>query len=742
MSDAAVGHPYDRVDARLKVTGGARYAADYPLRRMAHAVLVQSTISRGRITEIDTQAAEKLPGVLAVLTYRNAPPIREVPPEGGRGGSSQSPGCHLMLQDDRIHFYGQHIAIVIADTLERAMEGAARVRVTYAPEPHQTDMDAHLDQAVPPQQKLKGKDPADTRRGDPDAGRAGAAASIDVEYRTPTENHNPLEPHGTVAVWEGPKLTLYDGTQYLYGVRKSVATALAMREEDIRVISRFIGGGFGSKGGTWPHVVLAAVAARHVGRPVKLVLRRQQMFTSVGRRSETRQRLRLAAAADGTLTSTIHDCTSQRCRYEEFVESAAVPTRILYACPNTATSHRLVELDTIAPTYQRAPGESVGVLALECAMDELAAELRMDPLELRLWNYAEQDPHEGLPWSSKSLRECYRQGAERFGWSSRKPEPRSMRDGQLLLGWGMATATYPMNRRPASARARVLQDGRVIVQSASHDLGTGAYTVLTQVAADALGVRFDQVECELGDTDYPEAGVSGGSSTTASVGSAIHVACRGVRDLLIQLATEDPKSPLHGLMPDRIGAADGRLFALEDVGRGETYATLLRRLRRPEVEAVFSSKPGDEQKQYSMHAFGAVFAEVSVDPDLGEIRVRRMVSAYASGKILNPKTARNQYMGGNVWGISMALMEHTVTDHRTGLIPNNSLENYLVPVNADIPPIDIILVPEEDPHVNPIGVKGVGEIGIVGSAAAVANAVYHATGRRVRDLPITLDKLL
>jgi xanthine dehydrogenase YagR molybdenum-binding subunit len=742
MAAELIGQPLDRRDGRAKVTGAARYAAEFPLPGLAHAVLVQSTVARGRIRSIDTREAERLPGVVAVLTHENTPALKPVPPADPRGGTSQSPGVELQLRDETVHYFGQNLAVVVAETLEQARAAAARVRITYSPEASETTFESRLDSARPPKFSVKGKE-ADKIKGDPEGALAAAEVKIDQTYTTPTENHNPMEMHATTAAWDGPRLTVHDATQYISGVRAALAAALGINQDDLRVLSPFMGGGFGSKGTTWPHVHLAAMAAKVVGRPVKLMLTRAQMFTTVGYRSPTVQRVALGADRDGTLKAVIHDTTAQSARYAEFTEACGLPTRMLYACPNVRTTHRIVELDTHVPTYMRAPGETPGVYALECAVDELAVALGIDPLELRLKNYAEADPDDGKPFSSKSLRECYQQGAERFGWSKRNPAPRSTRDALgRLVGSGMATVTYPMNRRPASALAKIFADGTAVVQSGSHDLGTGAYTVFTQVAAEALGLPVEKVRCELGDTNFPEAGVSGGSSTTASVGSAVHEACVAAREKVVALAVKDERSPLHGLAADKVKAAEGRLTAVDDPSRGEAYTEILRRHQMSSALGMADSKAGDEDQKYSMHAFGAVFAEVNVDPDLGMVRVQRIVGAYAAGRILNPKTARSQFLGGNVWGISQALLENTITDGRSGKIVNDNLADYLVPVNADCSEIDVIMIPEEDTKVNPIGVKGIGEIGIVGVAAAIANAVHHATGARIRDLPITTEKVL
>ena len=521
-----------------------------------------------------------------------------------------------------------------------------------------------------------------------------------------------------------------------------MADIFGIPPDHIRVIAHYIGGGFGCKGSAWSHVPLAAVAARVLRRPVKLVLTRQQMFSLVGHRPPTIQRLSLAADREGHLLAIRHEVTSQTSRFDEFVEPSASQTRMLYACPNVKTSHRVVRLDIPTPTFTRAPGESTGSYALEAAMDELSYALHLDPITLRLRNHAERDPDNGKPWSSKSLRECYRQGAERFGWARRKPQPRSMRDGNLLVGWGMATATYPAGQSPASAIARIRADGTALVQSGTQDLGTGTYTIMTQLAADALGLPIERVRFELGDTALPEAPLSAGSRTASSVGPAVHQASRQAVAKLIALAIADPASPLHNAAADTIDGADGAIHDKRDPRRRDPYADILKRARLAEISARYDSHEREDRKQYSIHSFGAQFAEVKIDPDLREVRVTRFVGAYGAGTILNAKTGRSQFYGGIIWGLGMALMENTRRDARNGRAVTRDLADYHVPVHADIPSIDVIMVDETDHAVNDVGAKGIGELGMTGAAAAIANAVYHATGTRVRDLPITPDKLL
>jgi xanthine dehydrogenase YagR molybdenum-binding subunit len=488
--------------------------------------------------------------------------------------------------------------------------------------------------------------------------------------------------------------------------------------------------------------VLAAIAAKQSGRPVKLVLDRNQMFGPVGTRPVTEQRIRLAAMSDARLTASSHDVLAYTSMIEDWIEPCALVTRMMYESPNQETTHRLARMNLGTPTFMRAPGEATGSFALEAAMDELAYKLGIDPLELRLRNYTERDPGKELPFSSKALRQCYEIGAERFGWSRRNHAPRSMRDGGKLVGWGMATATYPTNRSPASCSAVMFEDGRLIARSATQDLGTGTYTAMTQVAADAVGVPVEQASFELGDSRMPEAPVSGGSTTVASVASAVHAAGEALRKKLVGIAIADPASPLFGALADHVGVRDGWLHLLRDPGRGETMAQVVARHGKGPVEVTADAAPGDEKSKYSMHAFGAVFVEVHVDELLAEIRVPRVVGVYGVGRLINQKTGYSQLMGGIVWGLSMALFEETLIDKRSGKAVNGNLAEYHVPTNADIGAIDVQVVDEDDPHVNPLGAKGIGEIGITGVAAAVANAVYHATGRRVRELPITLDKLL
>jgi xanthine dehydrogenase YagR molybdenum-binding subunit len=735
------GRGLDRVDARLKVMGKAVYAAEFAVANVAHAVIVTAGASTGHIESIDVGRASASPGVLLVMTHENAP---RLPSKEKEEDQSPTDRRLQLLQDAELHYNDQPIAVVVADTLERAQHAAYLVGARYqaGPRPPLTDIEAAIGAAYAPARISSG--PVDSNRGDFAAAFAAAPVKLEQTYVTPVQNHNPMEMHATVAVWQGSdRLTVYDSTQGIFGVRKKLASTLGLPVEAVRVISPYVGGGFGSKGSTWSHVVLAAMAARAVGRPVKLVVTRAQMFSLVGHRPKTIQRVALAAGRDGQLLAIRHEVVSETSRIDEFVEPAAAQTRMLYACDNVRTSHRLVRLDVPTPTFMRAPGESTGTYALEAAMDELAHTLGLDPLALRLRNHADRDPDERKPWSSKSLRQCYEQAAERFGWKRRPMAPRAQRDGRWLVGWGMATATYPAGQGTAAAVARVRADGSALVQAGSQDIGTGTYTIMSQIAADGLGLPFAQVRFELGDTRLPETPGSGGSRTAATVGSAVQAAALAARAKLAALAVADAGSPLHGLPPTELEAHAGAFTAPRArPGKRDRYADILARAGLGELEARAETKASPSRKQFSTHSFGAQFAEVRVDPELGEVRVSRLVAAFATGKILNAKTARSQFLGGMVWGIGFALHEQTVRDARNGRAVTRDLADYHVPVHADVPALEVIMIDEEDPHVSGVGAKGIGEIGITGAVAAIANAVFHATGRRVRDLPITPDKLL
>ena len=725
-----IGPPRDRVDGRLKVTGAARYAADWPAERLAYGYVVTSTIANGRIASIDTALAARQAGVIAIMTHQNAPRVQaDVAEENIRKLT--------VLQDDIVYYDRQPVAVVIADSFARAKYAAALVDVRYTSQAPVTRFEQG---ATEKPGAIRGKSP-DTLRGDADAGLASAAVRVDNVYTTPAEFHNPMEPHATIALWNRGRLMLYDATQGTIPARKRIAETFGLPVENVEVIAKFIGGGFGSKGSVWSHTILTAMAAKLTDRPVQIALWRPQMWGPVGNRPATRQRVALGAAGDGRLVSQIHETTSETSVFDDFVETCGILTTMLYASPSLRVTHRINRMNYGTPSQMRAPGEASGSFALESAMDELAYAAQLDPIELRLRSYAEDDPTEHKPFSSKSLRQCYARGAEAFQWNARTPQPSSMRDGRILLGMGMASAVYPTNRSKASAAARIDPDGSATVRSAGVDIGTGAYTVFTQIFATTLGMPAARVKVQLGDSTFPDAPVAGGSQLTASLGSAVEVAALNMRARLIALALADANSPLYGLGPDDLATADGRLFAAKNPSRGQTFADIVSRSGAKAAEVLGDSAPPTD-KPYSMYAFGAQFAAVRVDPDLGTVRVTRQLGAFAAGKIINSKTARSQFLGGMTFGLGMALLEGSRPDLRSGRIMNANLAEYLVPAHADVGSMDVILVEEEDPYVNPIGVKGIGEIGLVGAAAAIANAVYHATGKRIRDLPITPDKLL
>jgi xanthine dehydrogenase YagR molybdenum-binding subunit len=733
---SVVGQPINRVDGAAKVTGKAQYAADFDVSKIAYAWLIQSTIAKGKIASIDARRARAAPGVLLVMTHENAPKL----PAAAQQANPPGERALSLLQDATIRYNGEPVAVVVAESLEQARRGAELVDISYAAEASALDFSAAQSSAYTPKQITHGK--PDVSWGDADGALSLAAVKMIATYTTPMESHNPMEPHATLAVWDGDRLTVYDSTQGVSGTKTAIAKKLGIEPDKVKVISPYVGGGFGCKGSAWSHVVLAAMAARQIHRPVRLALERTQMFGPVGYRPRTQQRIALATDNEGKLTAIKHDVISSTSTFEDWVESSAVVTRMLYACPNVSTTHRLVKLNLGTPTFMRAPGESTGTYAIEAAMDELAYALKLDPLELRLRNYADKEPESGKPFSSKSLRQCYASAADRFGWSKRSHEPRSMRDGDKLIGWGMATATYPANRMPAKALVRVMPDGSAVVQCGTQDIGTGTYTIIAQVAADALGISPDRIKVEIGDSSLPAAPVSGGSMTAASVTPAVQAAAAQARDQLIAMAIADDASPLHGSLGSDVDTADGWVQSKSDAKKREPFAAVLARAGGNPIEANGESKLSDDlKKQYAMHSFGAVFAEVEVDEPLAQIRVRRIVATYAAGRILNAKTARSQFIGGIVWGVGMALMEHAMVDEQSGRVINANLAQYHVPVNADIGDIDVTFVDENDQIFNSVGAKGIGEIGITGVAAAIANAVHHATGKRIRDLPITPDAL-
>jgi xanthine dehydrogenase YagR molybdenum-binding subunit len=689
---AATGAAIDRIEAREKVTGAAKYAFEHDAGDARYAAIVQATIAAGEIRSVDTSAALAVPGVAAVLSYLNAPRLHDT-------GDAEL----AVFQSNRVAYRGQLVAAVIADSYETASEAARLVRIGYAARPHDVRLRPGHPGLYKPDRVFPNYE-TDTEQGAVDAALAGAHVTVDHIYRTPACHNNPMEPHATIAAWDSDGLTLYDSTQAPLLVRQAVATAFGLPPEQVRVIAPHVGGGFGSKLRARPHAILAAMAARAVGRPVKVAVTRKQMFAITGYRTPTIQRVRLGAGRDGRLAAIAHDVIEQTSTITEFAEQTAVATRMMYAAPARRTTHRLARLDMPTPAWMRAPGECPGMFALESAMDELAVACGLDPVELRVRNEPDLDPETGLRFSSRNLVACLREGARRFGWHERDPAPGTRRQGRWLAGSGVASSTYPARRRPSRALARAEPGGGYVVRIAAVDIGTGSRTALTQIAADALGAAIEDVRVELGDTVYPAASPAGGSMGTASWGSAVVKACHGLRQLL-----------------------DGRGGAVPAGGL---------EVRADTAGDVAADAP------LARHAYGAQFADVLVDVGTGEIRVPRLLGVFAAGRIVNPKTARSQLVGGMTMGISMALHEESVLDPVAGEYVNHDFAAYHIAACADIAQIEAAWLDETDPHTNPMGTKGVGEIGIVGTAAAISNAVYHATGVRVRELPIRLDRLV
>jgi xanthine dehydrogenase YagR molybdenum-binding subunit len=733
----SIGQPLTRREAVLKVTGTAHYAADHHPPGMVYAVLAVSSIARGRVTALDETACRAHPGVIAVMTPANAPKLASDP------DAKFHPFMFRLdlLQNDTVRYAHQPIAVVVAETLEAATEGAALLAPRYEVEPARIGLDA----TVPYVPAYVGAgNPAEEGHGDVQAGLAAAALRIEAEYETPAQYHNAMEPHAVVAAWDGDRLSIDTPSQGMANAVGRIAGLFGIPAENIHLRSPFLGGGFGSKGLISGPQILGIMAARLVGRPVKLVLRREQMFGPVGHRGATRQTLRLGAAADGALTALSHHTRAATSSFDEFIEPASGASHTLYASAAIHTTHEAVRTDTGTPIFMRAPGEASGSAALECAIDEMAEACGMDPLAFRLKNYAETDPMSGHPFSSKALRQCYEQGAARFGWSDRPRAPRQMTDeAGMLTGWGMGTATFPALMFQANARAVLRGDGTGLVEIGAHDMGQGALTAMAQIAADALGLDLDQLDIRTGSSDLPDAGIAGGSAHTATAGAAVHAAGGNVIDRIAGLATSDQRSPLYGAGNVGVIARGGRLHRRDNEAVSESYAEILARAGLAEIDARGTGAPDQAANAaYSMHSHGAVFAEVKVDPDFGQIRVTRLVGAFAAGTVINPRLVRSQYLGGMIWGVSFALHEHAVMDARSGRPMNPNLGEYHVPVNADVPSIEAILVEEHDPHVNALGVKGVGEIGITGTAGAIANAIWHATGTRVRRFPVSLDRLI
>jgi xanthine dehydrogenase YagR molybdenum-binding subunit len=740
MSAKIIGKPQDRVDGKLKVTGAAVYPGDRKLEGLAHGYLLTSTVARGSIRSMDTSVAEHAPGVIRIFTPFN--PLKLYGGlerfEGGSSGEMSPP-----LQDKKIVNYGQIIGLVVAESFEEARDAAPLVKIEYDAEAPIASWEAGFRNAISPENvdnqaatvSILGPGTVSI-----DDALKSSHVIVEATFTEPIQHHNPMEPHATAAVWNDERLTIYDATQGVVSQRKNVAAVLGVDPDNVRVICPFVGGGFGCKGSMWMFSPLTAAAARVLNRPVKTILTREQMFTLVGHRPALIQRLVLGAMKDGQLQALKHDVHSTVSFSKPFVEAAAHRTsRLLYKSPNIQVSQTLVPFNVGGPTFMRAPGSAPGMFALECAMDELASKLGMDPLELRFKNYAETYPGRDVPWSSKNLAECYKLGAEKFGWSNRRSEPGTIADGEWLTGMGMATALYPAHRGRASVKIRFQADGTATVSSATQDLGTGTWTVLAIVAAQSLGLPIDKILPDLGDSALPPAPNSGGSTSVASVTPAIEKAAELAKKTLVQSATRHRKSPFSGLNSETVTYRDG---ILSGGGKSMDFGAFLTAIGKSSVEATDSDEPGNEEERYAFHSFGAQFCELKVNRWTNEIRIQRVTSVMDIGSVVNPKTARSQIIGGIVFGIGMALFEGTRLEDRTGRYANANFSDYLVATNADVPFVDVYFIEKPDYIFNSVGARGIGEIGITGIPAAIANAVFNATGIRVRDFPITPEKLM
>lgn len=756
-----IGKPIDRIDGRLKVTGAAKYTAEFNQPQMAYAFPVSATIAKGTITSFNESAAKAASGVLTIITHENARRLRpadamEMLKVGVLIGEYLAP-----FQDNKIHYYGQTVALVVAETYEQARCAAALLKVNYATEKAAIDLQTELPKGYRPQ-NFMGEE-AQINAGKAAAPLAAAPVKFEQTYTTPTENHHPMEPHATVAVWEGDeKLMLYDATQGVVNTGATASYFFSLKPENVRVMSPFLGGGFGCKG-LWLQTIMAAMAANAVKRPVKLVTTRQMMQTNTGRRSETSQKIALGANREGKLSVIRHHSDSYT-NLTAFFEPSGKQTAVLYDSPVREITYQVAKLNVGTPTFMRAPGEAPGMFALESALDELAHELKLDPIALRVLNHTTVDPMKKHPFSGDNLRDCYKIGAEKFGWTNRKMQPRMNRNGKYLVGYGMAAATYPAGRSSATARVQLLANGEVKVSSATQDIGTGTYTIMAQTAADGLGISVEKITVQLGDSTLPNGPLSGGSQTTASVQPAIIAACEMLLKDLMNLAIADTKSKLNGKRAEEIAFVDAKFYIKGDESKSDSYADILRRNNKTMLEACTTAMPASgsglgspvapcmiaptakeensDDKKYSFHSFGAQFAEVWVDEDLGIISVKRFTSVQDIGRVLNEKTARSQVIGGVIFGIGQALTEETEHDPRYGNPVTRTLGDYHVPVQLDVPEIDVFFINKPDAHISTQGARGVGEIGITGVAAAIANAVFNATGKRLRDLPFMPDKLI
>ncbi|MEX5535793.1 xanthine dehydrogenase family protein molybdopterin-binding subunit [Pseudomonas syringae] len=749
--NGSLGERAPRQDGGLKVRGEARYAIENIIEGMLYGVAVQSTIAAGRITAIDTSKADNAPGVLAVYSHLNPLEIKQaaIVAQGGAATTSFTP-----LQDDRVRWNGQHIALVVAETFEQATEAASLIDVSYV------QADAVID-PDDPRAMPKYIDTLQVKWGDADEALAAADLKVDEVYTTPREYNVPMETHGCIAHWQGRELTVYESSQWVGGARNVIAQWMGTEMAHVRVVSPFIGGGFGCKVAPHAHVAMTCAAARVLGRPLKVSLTRPQTFTGYGGRPRTGQRLALGATQQGVITSIVHDGWNETAIEDTYLESSTRVTPIMYATPNLLARHSVIPVNTVNPGWMRAPGENVSAFALETAMDELAYKAGIDPIDLRLRNWASSDPKNNIPWTTRRLREAYQAGANAFGWSGRNPEPRSMREGRELIGWGMASGTYPVLRTPGEAKIIIHRDGQIEVLSAGVDLGTGTYTILAQTAAGVFDVPTRAIRVTLGDSALPRSPLAGGSQLANNLTGAVFKVAKLAHSELLRVATTDRKSPLYGMDISRLIFKNGRIKPSQRPGDGIQLADLLKALGRDQFEVTTDTfKAGATEAErnaaahgftqmlpattggVSAHSWGVHFVEVRVDEDFGTVRIKRMVAAFDSGKVYNPKLAESQWIGGMIMGIGQALLEEGHIDHRDGRVVNANLADYVVPVNADVPDIITLDVGVPDAQASALGGKAVGELGIVGVAAAISNAVFHATGKRVRDLPITMDKLL
>ncbi len=731
-----LGAPVSRVDGPLKVQGQARFAAEIPVHGMVYAALAYSTISKGRIKTLDTSAAEAAPGVVLVMTHKNAPKLKPTPIFNS-SPKAAGPSDLPIMQDDGIHWNGETIAVVLAETQEHADHAKSLIRATYETEPAVIAFSEAKRNAHKPDTIL-GEEPEVTS-GDAEAVLAASAHKVDATYRTPRYNHNAIELHATTLFWDGDELFLHDASQTVKQTAWTLAQVFGISEEDVHVSSPYVGGGFGGKC-LWFHHVLAAAAAKLANRPVRIVLSREGVYRIVGGRTTTEQRVAIGADADGRIQSLIHTGTAAMTAHNNCPEQFTFPARHLYATESYKIGQQVADMDMLANTFMRAPGESIGTFALECTVDELAEQMGIDPIEFRVRNEPEKDPTQGKPFSSRNLVQAYRSGAERFGWDKRNPMPRARREGEWLVGVGCATATYPYYRMPGGeARLTLTQDGFATVDIAAHEMGMGTATVHAQVTAERLGLGLECVRVKYGASSFSGTFLAGGSSQTASIGAAVIAAQGELNKELLKLVAKN--SPLHGLSAEEVEGRNASLSKRDDPNRCESYASILWRAQRESITVQASAPPPLEIMHWAMHSFGAMFAEVRVNAITGETRVSRFLGSFDCGRILNAKTAASQFRGGIIMGLGLALMEETQFDERTGRIVNPSLSEYHLPVHMDVPYIDVLWTDIPDPH-TPMGARGIGEIGITGTGAAVANAIYNACGKRVRELPITLDKLM